>query len=171
MSEGDDFVIPPKYLDQLGEPLVDGDNVSLGSFVMKFFIKMEHTQSKSGIIHYFKSHLTYTYIMQGMGSSGTSKMNYIAGASVADQRETDFKPELHITDVEMLKVDYERLRVAYLFNRRVVESDPQRMIERAVVCLLFNSEYVLFFWPFTILGCYISAVSTSRECCCVGGEG
>jgi hypothetical protein len=60
-------------------------------------------------------------------------MNYIAGASLAQQSETDFKPESQITDVEMLKIDYERLRVAYLFNRRVVESDPQKMIERAVV--------------------------------------
>jgi hypothetical protein len=53
MSEGDDFVIPQKYLSQLGEPLADGDNISLGSFVMKFSIRMEQSKSSFLFINCF----------------------------------------------------------------------------------------------------------------------
>jgi hypothetical protein len=60
-----------------------------------------------------------------------STINYIAGAALSD--DVDFKHESQIKDIEMLKVDYEKLRVAYLFNRNIIENDPQKMIERAVV--------------------------------------
>ncbi|KAK2953166.1 putative Adenylate cyclase [Blattamonas nauphoetae] len=96
-----------------GERLTSGDRIALGSCFLTFKTKTEHVSSSS----------------EDPGSKGLPN---VRGGVDIKETDLDFKPSNEINDLEILKRDYERLRVTYMFHRSGIDSDLEKMAKKAI---------------------------------------
>ena len=63
--------------------------------------------------------------------------SFMVREAVSAQEDTDFLPASDITDVDVLKQDYEKLRLAYGLSKLGVTDDPEQLCQY-MLDLLFS---------------------------------
>ncbi|KAA6389691.1 MAG: putative serine/threonine protein phosphatase [Streblomastix strix] len=100
--------------DSPGEQLYNGDVISIGNFFISFTIKTEKIEEVAEAGE--DEGMMYT-LQEGMK---------------VDSNETDFKKQELMTNVDEIRKDYEKLRVAYKFTQKgVVGQDLSTLIQNA----------------------------------------
>ena len=132
-KEGNPIHPPPLHQplppEQIGEQLNNGDIIALGHCFVTFVISTEK-------------------VIVQQSKKDRRSFRYEEGVEVT--AESDFPPIDQITDVDALKRDYERLRVAYLFNKQGFDFDFENMTSKALVCTPSNLLIILFYTFFRI---------------------